>query len=431
MKRSVLLLFVLVVGSLSLAVAQDVWLPQLSISKPFRDAHAYSANVVWALAQDGQLFRTTNGGTTWNSMCTLTFADHACDLMVLDEQKVLVSGNDAVKTLILRTTNAGTKWDTVFAQENGHISTMLMRDNANGMALGKYPVSGRSEFYETRTTDGGITWAGTANTPVGTHANQSPFDLIACGSTHMWFLPDMDPTYFISEDGGNSWGFPPGLTFDGYRPGPHTPYPYILAFNDENHGVMGLYEYDVAWTANGGQSWTHVAIPSSGPVRSVVGYGNWYFAARGGFVFSSKDQGHTWVTSYSGGIGQINKLTLTQQGGVMSVWAFSDIGGIIRLGAVGVDGQDAATPPTFSLGQNYPNPFNGLSNIGYRISESAMVRLTVTNLLGQEVAVLVNEQKAPGVYHVQVDAARLPSGVYLYRLMSGTFFQTRRMVLVR
>ena len=93
----------------------------------------------------------------------------------------------------------------------------------------------------------------------------------------------------------------------------------------------------------------------------------------------------------------------------------------------------AEVPATFGLEQNYPNPFNPSTTIGYRVSGlgSSWIRLSVSDMLGREVAVLVNEQKTAGTYTVQFNAANLASGAYLYRLTTGSFVDTRRMMLVK
>ena len=82
--------------------------------------------------------------------------------------------------------------------------------------------------------------------------------------------------------------------------------------------------------------------------------------------------------------------------------------------------QDAdAVPVEFSLLQNYPNPFNPTTEISYQVPVASTVRLAVYDLLGREVAVLVNERKAPGSYEVKFDGSSLSSGVYIYRLQAG------------
>jgi hypothetical protein len=81
--------------------------------------------------------------------------------------------------------------------------------------------------------------------------------------------------------------------------------------------------------------------------------------------------------------------------------------------------------------QSYPNPFNPHSHIRYQISEFSNVRLVVYALLGREVAVLVDERKEPGRHEVTFDGSGLSSGVYLCRLMTGQFIESRKMILAK
>src|SRR5690606_33730207 len=85
----------------------------------------------------------------------------------------------------------------------------------------------------------------------------------------------------------------------------------------------------------------------------------------------------------------------------------------------------------YSLGQNYPNPFNPSTKISFTIPESGYTTLKVYNLLGSEVADLINEIKQPGMYEVSFDAAGLSSGTYFYLLESGSFRQVRKMVIIK
>ena len=102
------------------------------------------------------------------------------------------------------------------------------------------------------------------------------------------------------------------------------------------------------------------------------------------------------------------------------------------------DGGLAMTPTKFRLAQNYPNPFNPVTTIGYEIASSssltgllAMTRLVVYDLLGREVAVLVNEVRVPGKYEVQFNASQLPSGVYMYRLQAGGISLAKKLILLK
>ncbi len=95
------------------------------------------------------------------------------------------------------------------------------------------------------------------------------------------------------------------------------------------------------------------------------------------------------------------------------------------------DPSDEGLVKSISLSQNYPNPFNPTTEIGYQISEIGRTRLSVYDLLGREVAVLVDGVMPAGEHRVSFDASGLSSGVYLYRLQSGSMVETRRMTLVK
>lgn len=88
-------------------------------------------------------------------------------------------------------------------------------------------------------------------------------------------------------------------------------------------------------------------------------------------------------------------------------------------------------PLTFELAQNYPNPFNPSTNIKYSVPESGNIRLSVYNLVGEEVAVLVNGFSQAGFYEVTFDASNLSTGVYLYKLQSANSVQTKKMMLLK
>jgi hypothetical protein len=85
----------------------------------------------------------------------------------------------------------------------------------------------------------------------------------------------------------------------------------------------------------------------------------------------------------------------------------------------------------FFVSQNYPNPFNPSTAISFALPKASTVELKIFNLLGQEVATLLNEEKTSGIYQVEFDASTLPSGVYFYRLQAGDFVQTKKMILLR
>ncbi len=97
----------------------------------------------------------------------------------------------------------------------------------------------------------------------------------------------------------------------------------------------------------------------------------------------------------------------------------------------GVKKSDSSIPNNFALSQNYPNPFNPSTEIKYSIPKSGIVTLKVYNLLGQEVATLVNQEQKSGNYVVNFDASKLASGVYMYRIEANGFSLTKKMALLK
>lgn len=98
---------------------------------------------------------------------------------------------------------------------------------------------------------------------------------------------------------------------------------------------------------------------------------------------------------------------------------------------VGTEQVNNIVPDKYELSQNYPNPFNPVTGIQYQIMRSGIIKLKVFDILGKEVAVLVNEFKQAGSYNINFDGSKLASGVYFYKLEAETFTDTKKMLLVK
>ena len=138
-------------------------------------------------------------------------------------------------------------------------------------------------------------------------------------------------------------------------------------------------------------------------------------------------------------------FSITQGFGVDSIYFYFDFGdtwitlkgciidGVIYGDTTIVDVEDEGEPIVneFRLEQNYPNPFNPKTNIQYAISNRQFVTIKVYDILGNEIAILVDEEKPAGEYEVEFNASSLPSGVYVYQLKAGSFIQTKKMILLK
>jgi hypothetical protein len=98
---------------------------------------------------------------------------------------------------------------------------------------------------------------------------------------------------------------------------------------------------------------------------------------------------------------------------------------------VGVQGNSNELPTVYSLSQNYPNPFNPTTNIKFSIPNAGLVSLVVYDITGSVVATIINQNMNAGVFTADFDASSLSSGVYFYKLTSGSFAETKKMVLVK
>ena len=121
-------------------------------------------------------------------------------------------------------------------------------------------------------------------------------------------------------------------------------------------------------------------------------------------------------------------------------WNFGPKFPLTILPVTAVELEPNGLPDNFFLSQNYPNPFNPSTKIKFTIpnaviasetKQSQLVTLNVFDILGNEVAILINEEKPAGSYEVEFNASSLASGIYFYTLQAGSFIETKKMVLMK
>lgn len=103
----------------------------------------------------------------------------------------------------------------------------------------------------------------------------------------------------------------------------------------------------------------------------------------------------------------------------------------INLGLTGIEQTSATVPSGYYLGQNFPNPFNPVTNIYFSIPEAQNVRIVIMNMLGEEITELINNDLAAGTFKLSYNAENLSSGVYLYRIETAKFTDSRKMLLIK
>jgi hypothetical protein len=196
-------------------------------------------------------------------------------------------------------------------------------------------------------------------------------------------------------------------------------------------------------TTDGGTTWNPTGLTNTPYYFYALGYisfSNTLYA--GGStnsnefgLYYSNDGGENWIQfqpqqNYKGISEMVVVATAIPENYILYLSTFGD--GVLRILLPVTDIIDGVNSPTyFKLFQNYPNPFNPTTSIQYAVESKEFVSLKVFDVLGREVATLVNEEKQPGVYEVEFDGSKLASGIYFYKLQSERYSSTKKMIYLK
>ncbi len=190
-------------------------------------------------------------------------------------------------------------------------------------------------------------------------------------------------------------------------------------------------------TSDNGATWTEADDGlNNTTIQSFAVIGGNLFAGgssvAGGGVFRSTDGGASWAAVDAG---LTDRDVMALGSGGAHLYAGTVAGGIWRRSlpeiVTSVAPLRGDMPREFLLSQNYPNPFNPTTIITYQLPRSSAVRLSVYDMLGGEVSVLVNDAVESGIHEVKFDGSALASGVYMYRLQAGGSVRVRKFILLR
>jgi len=292
------------------------------------------------------------------------------DMFILDELNFFVIAGRK----IFRTQDGGNTWTTQADFTVQFLRTIVFTDDQNGWLIGKTAGSGHPNF---RTTNGGGNWFQSSR-----------------NFTSIYFIDSL-VGYAVEEGNvlkttnkGNTW-------------------------------------WQVSETPNSFANWT----TNMSFVDEANGWTWDYFD-----VYQTIDSGRTWIKSNS-----INQIENVFDGGLFMLnkdlgWAVGSGGYIFKYTSEGISSVkdvEFNSLTNYSLFQNYPNPFNPLTKITYSIPQFSFVTLKVYEVLGNEIAILVNEEKPVGSYEVEFDGSELTSGVYFYRIQASDYVETKKMTLIK
>ncbi len=281
---------------------------------------------------------------------------------------------------LMKTFDGGNVWDTIYAYAND----FFFADSLNGWVYYEPAIIWKKnntvEGYGNlrRTTDGGLTWREEINT-------NSIHSMFFINSQVGWYTDWY--SIYKTTDGGFNWDTVNNYTQYGINQ---------MFFVDENEGYF-----------IGSSIWENKGI----------------------VVLKTTDGGKKLLPIKE--FTALNEIELTQK----NIIGVGSYGQILKVNRTITDIKDKPkyVISDFKLLQNFPNPFNPSTKIRYSIKKRQFVLIQVYDVLGKEVVTLVNDEKAPGSYEINFNAAEfnLSSGVYFYRIQAGSFNQVRKMLLIK
>ena len=157
------------------------------------------------------------------------------------------------------------------------------------------------------------------------------------------------------------------------------------------------------------------------------------FAGTGtsGKVYYSKYWGNSWVPVSAGLLSNNRVNCLAVFGSYLIAGTDNGIWRRTLVSLTSVEDQNNSIPSHYNLEQNYPNPFNPISKIKYDLPRNDFVTLKVYDAIGKELVTLVNSQQTAGHHEINFDGSNLSSGIYFYRIQTGNFMQTKKMILLK
>ncbi len=347
-----------------------------------------------------RIFISPNNGVSWQQIAPGVVGDYIYALAA-SGSSIVYAGTDQG---LYESVDSGNHWTQLPMQiVSGAVHAVAARGNGK--------IFAGTDFGVYQSSNGGLNWALSGLT------NSEVTNLIWSSSGTLYASTATDGIY-QSADSGLTW-VSRGLVRDDIQ---------TIAVNPAGQIFAGVYG-GVFYSTDNGTGWAQNSFTTD-YVYSLVCHGvNQIFAGTYNGVYDSYDDGKTWIQA---GL----------QGSIILSLTFNStdllLAGVYRGGifqstqsVLSVNEHPNTLPSSFKLFQNYPNPFNPSTRIDFQIPKSGLVSLKIYDLLGNEIATLLNRELPPGSYHLTWNGSNAASGVYYCRLVTGTFTDVRKMMLVR
>jgi photosystem II stability/assembly factor-like uncharacterized protein len=407
---------------------QSGWFQQVSgTGLNLNCVYFIDANTGFIGADEGRILKTTNGGANW------TIYNTGINRIIYSIKFPSGSsiGFAGTTDKTLRTSNGGLSWDTTILRGGKYISFININ---TGYALNGYKHPGIYLVY--KTSNSGLTWDSISVALSGPGGMNKIFFInentgYAAGNTWSIFMSVYTPFIIKTTNSGINWS----MSYSGQAsPIIYSTVSDIFFIGDTGFGLgfngTGSTPY-LYKTTNAGTNWALIQLPQIMASVKFINVNTGWLCGTGGRILYSSNGGSNWYDQVSGISNALNEIFMLDQNTGFIVGSGGKILSTLNGGTTGLIPVNNVIPKAFSLHQNYPNPFNPATNIKFDIPKSSYTRLSVYDALGRELEMLVNENLQPGTYEINFDAHSIPSGVYYYALRSGSFSDTRKMVLVK
>ena len=423
-KELIFVLFILTVAGESFA--QSGWAGQQIGTRNYVHVKFLDSNTGYMIGSDGTILRSTNGGLNWIVQSTSFFPLPVKSGFVYSSQVFgIISGGTASGRVYI-TTNAGNNWkagDDILPI--GGVGSIWLRgvfivNQSVAFTYGTDYGPNSSPYVDGivfKTTNAGLNWFQSFR---GGFEN---YDLIAKDELN---AARNGNGFLRTSDGGLSWSYISGLpSREGRLSDPFTD----TIFVTDTRGT-------ILRSTNAGNQFFDIQTGNTKPLRNLffVDKKRGHFIGDSGVILFTSNAGETFSVQQSNTMQKLNSVYFINKD---TGFAVGDSGVVLRTytGGIltGVESNNAVTNPTeFALLQNFPNPFNPTTTIRFDVRTSGNVLLKVFDVLGREVALLMDENLRAGSYERVFDGSDFPSGVYVYSLnVDGKQIGVRRMTLVK
>ena len=441
MKQIILTSFVYIFIT-SIIFSQDGWEHQWWGTPDFFDVSASSDSIAWYAGQ-GTLVRVTPSYKYWYHI------DFEDDPFILYTSIFTPKGSlgescyvTARYGTIYKTNNYVDEWNQVYSYDGNDdwfINGIYFWDENEGIAFGDPVSSDLSRCYMVKTLDGGITWNYIADIP---DLSQS------WGILTFWDVYEDKVWYPIFTDDSTEnniilFSDNKGSSFQSIDvPEEFSQGSFTTTWSDENNGFISNGYGLTSSTSDGGVSWSSPIQNDDLRIRYVkcAKETQTIFARHYSEIIRSDDWGLTWYSQGEPSNARVKSFDVLDEN---MVWAAGDNQLILKTtnggGTLSNYNQpsNAIVPKGISLEQNYPNPFNPLTKIRFSLDQSGPVRLSVYNLIGQEVRSLLNNRELSSGYHTGIwdghdnNGRALPTGNYFYKIEQNGIIVNKKMLLMK